>query len=333
MSKKYKIFDYTWHIPHQYDLLYALKEDCEFYFCLNTQYSWDLTKRPKPQNLNFVPYYESQTYDVAILHIDQSCVLNNKKKLIYNQLNALINDVPKIVINHGTPVFPEAYEHTNLSVKEREEKCRTAIMELIGNNTMVVNSHTAASEKEWGAGIPVIHGMNPDDWWDLPKEPRVFTALSTWGLDIYYNRGCLVTVSEYLDRLYGYPLSYAKINVDTGNSPEDYKNYLGRSLLYFDPSYRTPMNRARTEAFLSGCCVIQVEGAHDLERWATHKENIILVPDNPITIAETIAYYLGAGYQEAVAIGQRGKKMAIENFSPAKYSQQWLTVLDQVVSN
>jgi hypothetical protein len=49
---------------------------------------------------------------------------------------------------------------------------------------MVVNSHTAASDKEWGFGHPIVHGMDPGEWFDLPKEPRIFTALSPAGFDV-----------------------------------------------------------------------------------------------------------------------------------------------------
>lgn len=331
MKKKFKIFDYTWHVPHQYDMMYALRNDCEFYYCINVKSEWDITKRPKPDNLNLVTHYEPGKYDIAILHLDQSVVLHNQKREIYVELNKFIKDIPKVVINHGTPVFPEGFYGSDLCLRQMEQHCVTTIKELLGGNTMVVNSHTAASNKEWGFGIPIVHGINVKDWLDLPKEPRVFSALSPLGFDTYYNRDCLVAVSEFLKEIYGHYLAYAKVNIDTGNSPEDYKNYLGRSLLYLDTSYRTPMNRARTEAFLSGCCVIQVEGAHDLERWARHKENIVLVPDNPEEIAKVVAYYIEDGYQEAIKIGQKGKKMALEHFHPERYRLDWLQVIQRLV--
>jgi glycosyltransferase involved in cell wall biosynthesis len=117
------------------------------------------------------------------------------------------------------------------------------------------------------------------------------------------------------------------MNVDTGSSYELYRQYLGKSLLYIDTSFRTPMNRARTEAFLSGCCVIQVEGAHDLERWAKDGENIILVPDEPQRIAEVVAELLHSGYQNAIQIGQKGKIMATREFNPERYRKDWLDLL------
>jgi hypothetical protein len=334
MKTKIKIFDYAWHLPHQYDMLYALREDCAFYYCLNTKRQWDTSIRTVPHNLNFVTHYEPGKYDLAILHMDQQTIIDGHiKNLTYQQFNSVITDIPIVVLNHGTPVYPERFKEMGLDVSESEseDKCVALIKSLVGDHVMVVNSHTAASEKEWGFGFPVIHGINPADWRDLPKEPRVFTALSPFGFDTYYNRSCMTAVSKILSDEYGYVLGHAKVNVDTGGSPDDYKNYLGRSLVYLDTSIRTPMNRARTEAFLSGCCVVQVEGAHDLERWARHGENMILVPNKPGEIAAIIADMLENRYEEAVAIGKKGKQMAIEQFSPERYRHDWLTLLENLL--
>lgn len=335
-KKKYRIFDYTWHIPHQYDMIYALRDHCEFSHCMNIKRQWDTSIRPVPENLKFVSHYEPDFYNAAILHIDQEVITpGHLKKRIYDEFNELITDVPKIVLNHGTPVCPELYSmlgHKHLSEAEMEKDCKTFVKSLVKGNTMVVNSHTAASKKEWDFGIPIIHGMNPDNWWDLPKEPRVFTAISPHGFDAYYNRKCMIRMSEELMEKHGYPLSFARVNVDTSNSPDDYRNYLGRSLLYIDTSYRTPMNRSRTEAFLSGCCVLQVEGAHDLERWAVHNENIIIVPNDPFEIAAIIANLLKNDYQKAITIGQNGKAMAMKHFNPDRYRNDWLNLFQQLIN-
>lgn len=326
---KLRIFDYLWHTPHQYDLMYALRNDCEFYFCLNVKTQWENGKRPVPPNLKFVTHYEEGKYDLAILHIDQQVIsATDRKRIIYENFNNNITGIPKITINHGCPVLTEWFKMKSFDYSDEQIKeiCIRETKLLLGDNIMVVNSHAAASESEWGFGHPIIHGMNPADWYDLPKEPRVFTAISAGGFDRYYNRTCLHEVSEILANNYGYTLNHAKLNIDTLSSPEAYKKYLGSSLLYFDPSFRTPMNRARTEAFLSGCCVIQVKGAHDLERWAIDRENIILVPDNPPVIAQTIVDFIENRYGEAGQIGQNAKIMAQKEFSPERYRDDWMSL-------
>jgi hypothetical protein len=272
-------------------------------------------------------------YDVAILHADQQIILkDHRKRRIYDQFNSLINDIPKIVINHGTPVLPEAFSELEMTEEEMQSECIRQVRQLIGENIMVVNSHTSASEKEWGFGIPIVHGIRHDDWRDLPKEPRVFTALSSFGLDEYYNRQCMLETAEELFDVYGYKLWYAKVNVSTHLSIESYKDYLGRSLLYLDTSFRTPMNRGRTEAFLSGCCVIQVEGAHDLHRWAEPNKNIVVVPNDPKEIARVIVNFLEKDYGQALEIGKRGREMAIKAFNPERYRQDWVGLLEKVIN-
>lgn len=325
-----------WHVSHQFDMVHALRDECDFYFCLNIKKQWDGNKRKAPENITFVTHYQKGFYDIAILHIDQQVVNpNDLKTLVYNEFNSLIQDIPKIVICHGTPCYPEYYrlKHraNGLSLLEMDQMCIKDVKKIIGDNLMVVNSFDAATEKEWGFGHPIIHGINPDDWWDLPKEPRAFTAISVYGLDKAVNRECLLDVSEELYTNFGHTLAYANLNIDTGASVEDYKNYLGRSLIYLDTSVRTPMNRARTEAFLSGCCVLQVEGAHDLTRWAKHMENIILVPNDPAEIAKLIADLIENRYQEAIAIGKRGKAMAKKVFDPERYKQDWLKLFKQTM--
>jgi len=236
---------------HFFDLFSALKNDCEFYLCHNTNKIWYLNTRPLPKNAHFVPYYEKGKYDFAILDVDQQLV--NKdigKRKIYVDLNNLIQDIPKVVINHGTPVYPEYCKLGDMSYKDAEKIVIAEIKKLVGDNPMIVNSYESATEREWGWGYPILHGMNPKDWVDLPKEPRIFTALSPGGCDHYYNREAMNDVSYILNDKYGYNLWWAKVNVDTGHKVEDYKNFLGASLIYLDTSFRTPMNRARTEAMM-----------------------------------------------------------------------------------
>lgn len=333
---KYKIFDYLWHIPHQTDMVSALVDDCDFYFALNVKAQWDHNKRKMPPNVNFVTHYEPGYYDMAILHIDQQVIApSDRKRIIYEDFNKVIDDIPKVVINHGSPVLNEWFErnHIDCSGGAGEQICREEIRKIVGTNVMIVNSHAAASEKEWGFGYPIVHGLCPSQWINLPKEPRVFTAVSPGGFDTYYNRACLQKVSKILDERFGYTLHHARVNVDTDKSPDAYRRFLGSSLIYFDPSVRTPMNRARTEAFLSGCCVVQVEGAHDLERWAVNGKNIILVPDDPDQIAATIADLIENRYGYAAAIGQAGKQMAEKEFGYDRYRRDWLTLIGEVVKN
>jgi len=328
-KKKLKIFTTPWHTMHFWDLFNALKDDADFFLAHNSSKKWYLETRPLPENAQYVPYYEKGKYDLAILDVDQQCVNPNLGKTrLYKEMRDLIKDIPVIVINHGSPVYPEFLKiGDGESFKYAEKKCKRDMRELVGNRTMVLNSHSGATEAEWGWGEPIIHGMNPADWLDLVKEPRVFTALSPAGCDLYYNRERMNELSQVLSTKYGITLWWARVNADTEKSFDTYREFLGKSLIYIDTSVRTPMNRGRTEAMLSGCCVVQVEGAHDLDKFAVNGENMIIVPDNAEEIAKQVNDLLENGYKKCVEIGQAGKQTAIEKFNYTRYRQDWLDLI------
>lgn len=374
-KRKIKVLDVTHHIMNQSHMIDALKDDCEFYYLVNSWRSWHDKRfssvRPVPKEIKWVGSYEPGKYDVAILHIDQqACNKRINKSRIFQELDKTISDIPKIVLNHGCPVYPEFFKQENPSkpLEQCQKECIASVRKLLHGMPMVVNSHTAASNKEWGWGNPIVHGMphftlqeekeikqefkerskkekflelkdvyleyeeklNKQGWWDLPKEPRIFTALSPGGLDSYYNRNMMGRVMGLLKDFYGHNINWAKINCkfDTFNT---YREFLGGSLIYFDCSTRTPMNRARSEAMFSGSCVVQIEGAHDLDRWAKNMENIILVPNDAREIARTLADLLENKYDKCVKIGQAGKRMAMEEFNPERYRKDWLGVLKKTI--
>ena len=349
--RKLKICATTWHVMHFHDLFGALSDIADFYLINNIWRSWRrkeyLAARPIPSNVKFVPYYEPGVYDFAILDIDQQCV-NTKlgKSVVYQEFHEQIKDIPQVVINHGAPVYPEFLMTTGMTKQEAEIECKKIIKSMIfdgiitkekkatvddihfGDTHMITNSYQAATDKEWGFGYPIWHGLDAKEWFDLPKEPRVFTALSPAGCEEYYNRDCLNEVIRKLMQNYGYELYWAKMNIKTDTSFDDYKTFLGKSLIYIDVSFRTPMNRARTEAMLSGCCVVQVKGAHDLERFAKDRENIILVDNKPEQIADVLAHLIENQYDEAIKIGQAGKETAKKLFNRERYKQDWIKFIN-----
>lgn len=336
-GKKHKVFCTTWHVMHWWDLFNAMIDDWDVYLVHNNHRSWRgeafLNARPIPENVTFVPYYEEKKYDFAILNLDQQCanpVLG--KTVLMKELEERIQDIPKVFINHATPVYPEYCQRNEETAEDSEKKVKRAIKDIVKDNPMVVNSYR--SKERWGNDFdsyPIWHGMNPDEWYDLPKEPRVFTALSPAGCDEYYNRFTMEKVASLLQERYGHILWWAKKNIDTHLSPEKYKDFLGRSLIYLDVSHDTPMNRARTEAMLSGCCVVQVNGAHDLEKFAEPNKNMILIENNASIIVDKVNELLETKYDMCIQIGQAGKKTAIEKFNRDRYRQDWLRFINNVL--
>jgi len=317
--KKLRVFGVPWHLGHQYEL-------SKFPF---VEWSWLLQYKRKYSKYirtdfmkNWVTHYEPGKYDLAILHLDQQCIdkdlLDRGKASVYRHLNEVIKDIPKIVIQHGTPYYPEKFT---------KEYIISETKKLIGDNIMVTNSKTAA--KQWGFGTPIIHGLDPNEWYDLIKEPRIITVISPAGLDKYYDRILLRSVREYLEEQ---SIMMCHITVDVRMRDwDDYRKLLGSSLIYFNPTRESPMPRSRTEAMLSGCCVITTPH-QDADTFIEDGVNGLICKRNPEHIIRLINWCLN-NYDEALEIGKRGKETAKKIFSMERYQKDWENLMRQVIKD
>jgi hypothetical protein len=383
------------HLAHQYSLL-QIPDTHWTYLINNVRPKWNLDIRPMPNNLDFATYYEPGKYDLAVLHVDQQCIDPKiGKGQLYRDLNKSIQDIPKIIINHGTPYWEERWEsygggtwnlpisYSNAKKDEIHKYQKDFLInggktveagnlveiegmkKLIGNNTMVVNSFQAV--KDWGWGIPIIHGLDPNDWWDLLKEPRCVISLSPGGLDSYYGRPLLTRTKELLNEKYGLKLIHIGNNHDWTIERHyyykelggwgAYRDFLGRSLVYFNPTQESPNPRSRTEAMLSGCCVLSTpyqdadryfnfdtrkiwensSGVNDYIKIVdslldTPGINGIIIPNNPDPIIALINHLIYKRYKTAIKIGQEGKKTAIKIFDKSRFEKEWSDLIRKVLN-
>ena len=388
---KIKIFNVLNHVSHNY-ALYQIP-GIEWDVLMNNVRKWNYYARPLP-NINYVPYYEPGKYDLAVLHVDQQIVDPRVGKgVLYRDLSRLITDIPKIVINHGTPYWLENWQRGGLNAwrypdgfdDKNEKNCleyqknflinggmsnsiegNSKIMgmkELIGDSHMVVNSFKA--KEQWGWGKVIWHGLNADEWFDNPKELRSVTQISPAGLDWYYGREFLNNTISRLRENYG--IRHIWISGPNNWTISDhprygekggfwaYRDYLSRSLIYFNPTKESPMPRSRTEAMLSGCCIVTTasQDADKFINFDTRKiwkkssgisdfiSNIdsiiteegingIIIPENPLAVAAIIDYLMNH-YQLAVKIGQEGKKTARAIFSQERYNKEWIKYINEVL--
>lgn len=322
--KKLRILDVPWHIGHQYEMLKFPWAEFSWLRQWKREYSQGPRGDIEPM-FSWVPYYEPGKYDLAILHLDQQCIepgiLQLGKGMVYRHLNEVIGDIPKIVIMHGTPFLPEAFPN--------QQDIIDKVNDLVGDNYFVVNSHKAA--EQWGRPNTktIIHGMDPGEWWDLPKEPRVVTMISPGGMPAYYDRTFLEYVREALAEK---DIVHCHITVDwQAKSWDEYRNFLGRSLLYFNPTRESPMPRSRTEAMLSGCCVLTTPH-QDAGTFIRDGQNGFLVPRNPDAVVKLVTDLLD-NPQKAIAIGQAGRATALELFSWERYNREWEEYANFVVED
>lgn len=337
-----KIFGNLNHLGNNYEILkLAQNYDVKFYYLENNVRKWtSISPRPEPttwltkDQFEWVQSYEPGKYDVAMLHVDQQHTDPNiGKGWLYRDLNELIQDIPKIVINHGTPMWDEVYTEDMVINggeihSDRGVKKLIGMKEKIGDNLMIVNSYEAV--ERWGWGYPLIHGMDSSEWWDLPKEPRVTIMVSPGGLDKYYNRQLITALKGEVLRKTGLDVQHVTVNYKCHNW-DDYRQFLGKSLIYINPTLDSPMPRARTEAMLSGCCVLTSK-YHGADDFIEHGKEGFIMPDNPASYAETCYQLIMHHYKEAVEIGQAGKAKAQKIFNQDRYQKDLYNIITQVVN-
>ena len=317
-----QILDYTWHQGHAYRL-HALP--AEFTFVKFKPLVWNEHQRPIPSNFKGALHPDAvrvQDYDVALLHLDQWCDNMNLRGRPYRLMKRITQGIPQVVIMHGTPNSPEN---------------RQRILRLIGDLPVVCNSRQAA--REWaGRGAPldcyglpqfraIIHGYDADEFYNFPLERRrreVATVCSGGEMSREYHG---IPLLERLAR--DVPLAWYG---PAGNRPwkrhyAAYLRTLALSLIYFSPTRRGPMPGARTEAMLSGCCVVSVPG-NDVENYIVSGQNGVIVSD--YVEAVQVLRSLLAQPDVAYALGQQGRETAQQVFSKEGYVTDWLRVLDEI---
>jgi glycosyltransferase involved in cell wall biosynthesis len=319
----------------------AKRGNVKFYYLENNVRRWSrYSSRPEPttwlspDEFEWVTHYEPGKYDLAILHVDQQHVDPRiGKGQLYRQLNQVIQDIPKIVLNHGTPMWDDYYTedfvinggevHTPKGVVYLD-----GMKKLIGDNFMVVNSYEAVNR--WGWGYPLIHGMDKDEWYDLPKEPRIVLSLSPGGLDKYYNRELITAIKGAARERSGIDIQHINVNIkfDEDNW-EQYRRYIGSSLINISPYKDSPMPRSRTEAMLSGSVVLSSK-YHGADEFIKHGVDGFIVPDNPLSYAEAIHQLINGNYRKALEIGQRGKIKAQALFGVERYLDDLEHIINEI---
>lgn len=346
---KIKIFTALNHAGNEHELLKLAKRgNVKFYYLENNVRRWSkYASRPEPttwltpDEFEWVQYYEPGKYDLAILRCDQQHAdpLIGKSQL-FRALNSVIKDIPKIVVNHGTPMWDERFTEEYVKYGGMVETSKgprqiDGMKNLVKEAVvMLVNSYEAVDRWQ---GVhpniyPTIHGLNPSDWWDLPKEPRVVLPLSPGGLDAYYNRSLCTAIKSAVAERSGITIMHPNVNIQfDGDNWAQYREFIGSSLITIFPFKDSPMPRSRTEAMLSGSVVLSSR-YHGASEFIEHGVDGFIVPDNPLSYAEAIHLLINDAYREAIKIGQRGKEKAKKLFNLERYLDDMESVINQVAA-
>lgn len=349
MSERIKVFTALNHAGNEYELLkLAKKYPIKWYYLENNVRRWvKYSSRPEPSSwltedeFEWVTYYEPGKYDVAILRNDQQHAdpLIGKGQL-FRSINEVVQDIPKICVNHGTPMWDEIFtedivKYGGEAATRKGTRHIDGIKELVKDcKIMLVNSYEAVDRWE---GVhsniyPTIHGLDENEWWDLAKEPRVVLPVSPGGLDKYYNRSLCTAIKGAVMEKSGITVIHPNVNLDfNGENWSQYREFIGSSLICIFPFKDSPMPRSRTEAMFSGCTVL-TSRHHGAEDFIEHGVDGFIMPDNPLSYAEAIHILVNDCYRESLEIGQRAKLKAQKLFSLDRYHKDMYHIIYEIAN-
>lgn len=307
---RFRLFDTPWNVAEQYEML-ALPF-VEWSWLIQYRVHYELLRPELEKMLRWVPYYEEGRYDSALLHLDLDVIEPLKharsRRRAYEELDALIKHIPKIVIVHGS------------RAATKESACE--VRELIGDNYAVVSSAVVA--EQLGVGHVIAPGLIADDWRDLPKEPRVVTNRSG------------VTARGF-SLIEGLRAALEEVNIDlcvigidfVPKTWEEYRDFLERSLIYFAPPACS--ERAKMEAMLSACCVLALGPPGPVDTGVPAGAHEYLVPDNPEEIANLVEELI-TDPAAAAERGRAARREAARRYDWTRHTQEWLNCFDVVVN-
>jgi phosphatidyl-myo-inositol dimannoside synthase len=90
------------------------------------------------------------------------------------------------------------------------------------------------------------------------------------------------------------------------------------------------MPRARTEAMLSGACILTTP-FHGADTFIDHGNSGFLVDRDPCAVADLIESLI-SDPARAIAIGQRGKRTAQQLFAWDRFAAEWKDLLLEAIA-
>ena len=349
MRKRYRILSYRWHVAHQYEL-YKLASMVTLVDDLGTKVTraWDFGQRPLPNNVVFRPWraIDAKQFDLAILHFDENVLAPaNTNGALGPDWGAAFRffmenvRLPKIAICHGTPQFHGQYDvnYRGEDLLQVIETTRQELVNYIGDTVVVCNSHQAA--KEWGfrRSRVIWHGFDPEEFPAALYERGILSPLGPAVMSRPHYRGYFL----YQKVFENFPREFAPSTLAVrepggwrfGNAyaRAKFKNYVNEIRgysVYFNPTLRSPMPRARGEAMMCGLVTVNANN-HDVERFVRNGVNGFY-SNNADELREYLLYLM-RNPDAARRIGTEGRKTAIAAFHISRYLAEWQSLIRMVI--
>jgi hypothetical protein len=349
LKNRYRVLSYRWHVPHQYEL-YKLPVDVTLVTALGSPMtdSWEYGQRPFPPNVRFARAedIDIRDYDLAILHFDENV-------LAYENTNGVIGpdwgaaftwmrenvDLPKVAICHGTPQFYGQYnmDYSGPDLLKVIEHERVRLVDYLGSIPTVLNSHQA--QREWGFrnSRVIWHGLDPTEFPPATYERGILAHLGPLVTSRPHYRGYFLHSEVFGD----FP---ADAQPQTLKVPEPhalysrniyaiakFRNYVDeirRYSVYFNPTQRSPMPRARCEPMICGVVTVSAHN-HDIDMFIRNGVNGFY-SNNPEELRRILIDLVR--HPAAVRqIGAESRKTALDIFNYDRYLADWRKLISDVI--
>jgi GT2 family glycosyltransferase/glycosyltransferase involved in cell wall biosynthesis len=351
--RRLRILTYRWHCGHQYEL-WKLPHDFTLACGLTRLCDrWDYRSRPLPASAHFedLDALDLASFDACILHFDENSLAPEKSNgVLAPDWGALFQHLrknvaaPLVAVCHGTPQFKGQYDHRlerpDLAI-ETDEPERRRLVEFLGDTLVVCNSHQAAAEWGFKRSRVIWHGFDPAEYPPARRAKKILTVAESIKTRPHYRGFYLyekVTRDVPCDILSGDMPNAVRV-IEPSRAARTLSEYGGRWFrnyvdlvrdyaIFFNPTLRSPMPRARGEAMLCGLATVSAEN-HDVARFVEQGVDGFYATE-PGELNEQLKF-LARDERVARAMGEAGRKKAMSVFHIDRYLAEWQALLDELV--
>jgi glycosyltransferase involved in cell wall biosynthesis len=346
--RTYRVVSYRWHVPHQYEL-YKLPVEVRLLTGLGSPISeaWEYGQRPLPDNVAFAHHaqVDLRGFDLAILHFDENVLApQNTNGVIGPEWGAAFRwfvehvDLPKVAVCHGTPQFHGQYDpgYAGADLMQVIEPERARLVDFLGDIPVVCNSHQAAGEWQFRRSRVIWHGFDPAEFPPATYERGILAPLGTLVFSRPHYRGYFLYRKVFdgcYEELKPHNLRVPEPHVGyQGNAYAwaKFRNYvdeLRRYSVYFNPTLRSPMPRARGEAMLCGLVPVSARN-HDVDQFIENGVNGFYA-DSADELREQLRFLL-RDPDATRRIGHNARNTAMRLFSHDRFQADWRALLREV---
>jgi glycosyltransferase involved in cell wall biosynthesis len=351
LPRRLRVLTYRWHVPHQYEL-WKLPIDVTVATGVGNPMCdrWEYGQRPLPDNARLRSFetLDHRDFDLAILHFDENVLAHENCNGVldaswgepFRRFMAL-DGIPKLAICHGTPQFYGQYnfDYAGADLMQPIEAERARLVDFLGDVHVVCNSYQAQAEWGFRRSSVIWHGFDPVEFLPATYQRGILSPLGPLVLSRPHYRGYFL----YRQVFEGI---YAELRPETLKVPEPHPAYVGGAYarakfqryvdeircysVYFNPTLRSPMPRARCEPMMCGVATVSARN-HDVEQFIVNGVDGFHATD-PAELRDQLLY-LHRNPEVARHMGAAARDKALQVFHIDRYHSDWARLVTEVCAS